>query len=311
MSRDELDMVAVQSDAALMDALATRSVGASDLDDPVVRALAEWREYVDDGLDGTVTFVMPGSTGAARAAQAGRGRRTMLVAGSTALALVVSGGAAAAVTGDPFAAVKAPLHALGKVNPFSGDETNTGDRLPNPTPTKAQANKLLADARRAMAQDHPVKAQRLLAEAKVLLGDDVNPGQQKFIDALTNALPERPGRAGGTGAQPGDRGNKPDPGADPGDRGNKPDPGTDPGDRGNKPDPGAEPGDRGNKPDPGTDPGDRGNKPDPGTDPGDRGNKPDPGSKPDKASGGKGSGSASTGSQNGWKDGPSAADPDQ
>ncbi len=298
MSRDELDMVAVQGDAALVDALATRSVGASDLDDPVVRALAEWGEYVDDGLDDAVTFVMPGSAGAARAAHAGRGRRTMLVAGSTALALVVSGGAAAAVTGDPLAVVKAPLHALGTVNPFSGDETNAGDRLPNPTPTKAQANKLLADARRAMAQDHPVKAQRLLAEAKVLLGDDVNPGQQKFIDALTNALPERPGRSGGTGAEPGDRGNKPDPGTEPGDRGNKPDPGTDPGDRGNKPDPGA-------------DPGDRGNKPDPGAEPGDRGNKPDPGSKPDNASGDKDSGSASTGSQNGWKDGSSAADADQ
>jgi hypothetical protein len=285
MSRDELDMVAVHGDAALVDALATRSVGASDLDDPVVRALTEWGEYVDDGLDNAVTFVMPGSAGAARAAHAGRGRRTMLVAGSTALALVVSGGAAAAVTGDPLAVVKAPLHALGTVNPFSGGETNAGDRPPNPTPTNAQANKLLADARRAMAQGHPVKAQRLLAEAKVLLGDDVNPGQQKFIDALTNALPERPGRSGGTAGEPGDRGNKPDPGAEPGDRGNKPDPGAEPGDRGNKPEPGAEPGDRGNK--------------------------PEPGSKPDNASGDKDAGSASTGSQNGWKGGSSAADADQ
>jgi hypothetical protein len=272
MSRDELDMVAVHGDAALVDALATRSVGASDLDDPVVRALAEWGEYVDDGLDNAVTFVMPGSAGAARAAHAGRGRRTMLVAGSTALALVVSGGAAAAVTGDPLAVVKAPLHALGTVNPFSGGETNAGDRPPNPTPTKAQANKLLADARRAMARDHPVKAQRLLTEAKVLLGDDVNPGQQEFIDALTNALPERPGRSGGTAGEPGDRGNKPDPGAEPGDRGNKPDPGAEPGDRGNK---------------------------------------PDPGSKPDNASGDKDAGSASTGSQSGWKGGSSAADADQ
>ncbi|HUV47831.1 MAG TPA: hypothetical protein VMX11_02535 [Actinomycetes bacterium] len=249
MSRDELDMAAVQRDAAVIHSLAMRSVGVRDLDDPVVRALAQWVESVDDGIDDAVAFVMPGSVSSARSVQAGRGRRTMLIAGSTALALVVSGGAAAAVTGDPLAAVKAPLQALAKVNPFSGDETNARDRLPIPAPTKAAANKLLADARRAMAQGHPVKAQRLLAEAKVLLGDDVNPGQQKFIDALTDALPERPGQTGDPGTQPG------------------------------------------------------GGKPDPGTQPGG-------GTKPDKAPGGKGSASTSTGSQSGLTDGSSSADPD-
>jgi hypothetical protein len=262
MVTDELDVEAVQQDAAVIQELASRSGDLRAHDDPVVRALALWVEYVDAGVvDDTASFVMSGpDVGVAR--RTGRGRRGMLIAGSTALALVVSGGAAAAVTGDPLAVVKAPLQALAKANPFNDDDTTARDRLPEQTPTRAQANKLLADARRAMALGNTEKAERLLAKAQDLLGDDVSPGQQKFMDKLDGELPGRPGQAGGPaeGSQGGDKGNVPDQGGQPSDKGNVPDQGGQPSDKGNVPDQGGQPSDKGNVPDQGGQPSDKGSE---------------------------------------------------
>jgi hypothetical protein len=187
MSTNEFDAVAVQQDAASVHALATRAFGEVDMNDPAVALLAAWVAEIDNGVDEVAQFVMPqnGSSGSSPVAiSAPRGRRAALIAGSAAFALVVSGGAAAAVTGDPLAAVRAPLHALEKLNPFADTVTNARERLPLSAPTTANANKLLADAQRAMARGQTSKAQKLIAEAEALLGGTANPGQLNRLEKL-------------------------------------------------------------------------------------------------------------------------------
>ncbi len=214
MAGDPADMTAVQLDAVTIHALATRDTDLIDREDPVVSALASWVEQIDAGIEDAVPFVLPMASGrtTSRGTPGGRGRRTALIAGSTVLALAVSGGAAAAVTGDPLAAIRAPLKVLGKVNPFTEHESTARERLPEQTPATAQANKLLADARRALAQGHPNAAKRLIAEAVALLGNEANRGQQKRIDHLSQSIPgapdgrgtpDEPGKSGGNA--PGDQ----------------------------------------------------------------------------------------------------------
>jgi hypothetical protein len=100
-----------------------------------------------------------------------------------------------------------------------------------------------------MALGNTEKAERLLAKAQDLLGDDVSPGQQKFMDKLDGELPGRPGQAGGPaeGSQGGDKGNVPDQGGQPSDKGNVPDQGGQPSDKGNVPDQGGQPSDKGSE----------------------------------------------------------------
>ena len=198
MSRHELDMAAVQQDAITVQGLSTRSMDDLDLDDPVVAALATWVSRIDEGIDDTIPFSIGRDAAVNAAPEAGRGRRAALVAGSTVLALVVSGGAAAAVTGDPLLVVKAPFRAIAEVNPFDDDASNARDRLPDQAPAVADANKLLADAQRAMARGDVEEAERLLAEAESLLGDAVNPGQQNRIDKIADGI------AGNTGGSKAD-----------------------------------------------------------------------------------------------------------
>jgi hypothetical protein len=191
MPTNEFDAVAVQQDAASVHALATRAFGEVDMNDPAVALLAAWVAEIDDGGNETRRFVMPTTPSRASptlASAAPGGRRAALIAGSTVLALVVSGGAAAAVTGDPLAIVRAPIHALGKVNPFADSDTNARERLPQKTPATANANKLVADAQRAMAQGDTAKAQKLIAAAETLMGGGANPGQQNRIDRLNDEL---------------------------------------------------------------------------------------------------------------------------
>ena len=204
MGVQEVDIVAVQQDAAAVHALATRAFDEVDMHDPAVAILAAWVTQIDSGVDASTRFVMPQtppSGSSTNVMPASRGRRSALIAGSTVFALVVSGGAAAAVTGDPLAMVRAPLHALGKANPFADDAPGARDRLPEPAPTTAVVNKLLADALRAMANGQITKAEKLLDEATALLGETVNPGQQNRIDKLNGELP---GQADPNGKGPGD-----------------------------------------------------------------------------------------------------------
>lgn len=190
------------------------------MNDPAVALLAAWVAEIDEGVDEVTRFVMPrvSSPGpTALASSTARGRRTALIVGSTVLALVVSGGAAAAVTGDPLALVRAPLHAIAKVNPFAGDEPKAHETLPEQTPDRAKANKLLADAHRALANGDPAKAQTLLTEATALLGGAANPGQQNRIGKLTGDLP---GQSGSHQSANMGTGDKPDQGPKgPGDKG--------------------------------------------------------------------------------------------
>jgi hypothetical protein len=84
--------------------------------------------------------------------------------------------------------VRAPLQALGKANPFADSDTNSRERLPQETPATANANKVLADAQRAMAKGDTAKAQKLIAAAETLMGGAANPGQQNRIDRLNDEL---------------------------------------------------------------------------------------------------------------------------
>ncbi|HEX5017513.1 MAG TPA: hypothetical protein VFX15_08005 [Actinomycetes bacterium] len=219
MATDNVDRVAVQRDALLVHALATRSLPADEVDihDPVVGYLAAWVDWVDESVDDAAAFepfVGDQAMGKDRlaAARTKKRNRAALIAGSTVAALVVSSGAAAAVTGDPFLVAKAPLRVLEKVNPFDDDGSDHDARntLPEQTPDVAKANKLLANAQRAAAQGDTEKAQRLLDKASEMLGENPTPGQQARIDHIVAEI-TGDGTAGGEGEQPGDTGQPEDP----------------------------------------------------------------------------------------------------
>jgi hypothetical protein len=186
----DVDVLAVQRDGALVNALAVRGDLHDVADDPVARMLVAWVESVDAGLDDSRPWLMPEQERTPVPPDRRRGRAG-LVAGVTAAVLVVSSGAAAAVTGDALAIVRAPIEVLGRVNPFVGGQEETKDAksgLPEAASPVAGPNKLLADAQRALAQGDVTEAARLLAQAQGLLGDATNPGQQHRIDKLTAQL---------------------------------------------------------------------------------------------------------------------------
>jgi hypothetical protein len=206
----DIDVLAVQQDAALVNALAVRADLDDFPDDHVATLLAAWTASIDAGVDASEPWRLPEPAltpvGAER--RSGRGRAGV-VAGAVVAALVASGGAAAAVTGDPLAVVRAPIEALERVNPFAGDEDNAKTTLPEPAAPVAEPNKLLASAQRALAQGDLEEAARLLAEAQALLGDTMTPGQERRIDRLLEQLS---GEAKGQGqGKPDDAGQgKPD-----------------------------------------------------------------------------------------------------
>lgn len=221
MATEDLDRLAVQRDAALIHALATRTLPAEDVDihHPVVTYLAAWVDWVDAGVTDDTVFELTAHKDRAAAASGWRHNRAALIAGSTVAALLVSSGAAAAVTGDPFLVARAPFEVIEKVNPF-GDDDNARETLPDQAPDSADANKLLADAQRAMANGDTDEAERLVAEATAMLGDEVNPGQQNRIDKLNDHIAggSKPGSSDGGSDSDGEPGNDPDkgPGNDPG-----------------------------------------------------------------------------------------------
>jgi hypothetical protein len=184
----DVDVLAVQHDGALVSALAVRG----DLDDfagdPVAEMLGAWVKSIDDGIDdSSASWVMPEQQPTPVAPIRHRGRAG-LVAGVTAAVLVVSSGAAAAVTGDALAIVRAPIEALGRVSSIGVGQDDAKDVLPEQASPVAGPNKLLADAQRALAQGDTEEAARLLAQAQGLFGDAANPGQQHRIDKLTAQL---------------------------------------------------------------------------------------------------------------------------
>ena len=215
MADEEFDRLAVQRDAALVHALATRTAPPIDIDlsDPVVTYLESWVDWVDEGVDADEVFVLGQHKDRVAAKRSNR-HRAALIAGSTMAALVVTSGAAAAVTGDPFIVAKAPLSVIEQINPFDSD-SSAGDRLPDNAPEVARVNALLAEAQRAMARGDTAEAERLMDEATAALGDGGNPGQQTRIDKLAEDL-----KAGGQ-SQPGQGDDHPSGG--PGDSGTDPD----------------------------------------------------------------------------------------
>jgi hypothetical protein len=185
----DVDVLAVQHDGALINALAVR--GDLDVfgDDPVAGLLVAWVESIDAGIDDGRSWVVPEQERTpVTPVRPHRRGRAGLVAGATVAVLVVSSGAAAAVTGDALAIVRAPIDVLGRVSPFAAGQDDAKSELPEPAAPVAGPNKLLADAQRALAQGDTEEAARLLAQAQGLLGDVANPGQQHRIDKLTAQL---------------------------------------------------------------------------------------------------------------------------
>jgi hypothetical protein len=253
MADHELDRVAMQRDAALVHALATRTLPPDDvdLDDPIVTHLAVWADWVDAGANDAVTpfELAPGKdrvVALSRQRARRRPNRAVIVAGGAVVALVVSSGAAAAVTGDPFLVAKAPLEVLKKVNPFDsgGDAAqNAREELPDRASDVAEANKLLADAQRAIAHGNFEKAQRLVDEAKGKLGGRPEATQQHRIDHLTEVIAghdhqvdqtDKTTEGQGNGDTGNEHGQPSDPGSGSGDHTDKTDHNDKAGDNGNK-----------------------------------------------------------------------------
>jgi len=213
MADEEFDRLAVQRDAALIHALATRTVPPLDVDlhDPVVTCLATWVDWVDAGVSEAEVFELAAHKDRVVASR-GKRNRAALIAGSTVAALVVTSGAAAAVTGDPFIVAKAPFTVIEKINPFDTDGEST-HRLPDKASEVAKVNALLAEAQRAMARGDTAEAERLMAEATAALGDNANPGQQNRIDKLVEDIDTGGQNPGSGGSDPsGGNGSQPDPG---------------------------------------------------------------------------------------------------
>ncbi|MGZ4592524.1 MAG: hypothetical protein ACXV3C_01560 [Actinomycetes bacterium] len=119
---DGLDLLPLHRDAALLDALASRSLSAAVAADPVIALLAAFAEQVDDGLDqlaplGTAgPIVVPQPDGplgevlllprVAQSAPASRRTARAALAMAVAVAALSVSGAAAAMTGDPLAPYK-------------------------------------------------------------------------------------------------------------------------------------------------------------------------------------------------------------
>lgn len=202
-------MTAVQRDAQTVQALASRAPSLLDRDDVVAQHLAAWLEEIDRGIDATVVVQLPARETASSAPKDRRARRAVGVAGATVVALVISSGAAAAVTGDPLAAVKAPLAALNTINPFVADDAATERAAPaddraddradaDKVPSVARTNQLLADAQRAIAQGDLERAADLLDQARAAGG-----GRQQRIDQVTDRLDQAiDGQPGGASTGP-------------------------------------------------------------------------------------------------------------
>ena len=98
MATDNVDRVAVQRDALLVHALATRSLPSDEVDihDPVVGYLAAWVDWVDEGVDDAAEYEpivrLDQRMGKDRlaAARTKKRNRAALIAGSTVAALVSS-----------------------------------------------------------------------------------------------------------------------------------------------------------------------------------------------------------------------------
>jgi hypothetical protein len=204
MSGDELDPAAIGRDAALIQALSRRTSPPSDVErDAVVESLTAWVGWVDTpaGIDVALPMPTPRSLGRDRVVSldAQRQRRAALVVGATIAALVVSSGAAAAVTGDPFAVARAPLSVIEQFSPFGDGSSNARESLPDPASPTADVNKLLADAQRAVAAGEFDEAERLLDQAGAALGEGANPGQEHRIDRLLDLVANGPDHGPGQG----------------------------------------------------------------------------------------------------------------
>ena len=201
MSRHELDVVAVQQDAVTVQALSTRSTRRPGPRRPC--RCSCWPPGCRGSTQASTTPVVRVSSrsrscGQRRAGGRAKGSARGLVAGSTVLALVVSSGAAAAVTGDPLLVVRAPFEVLGEGEPLR--RRRVGRTRP-PSRTGTGGGRCQQAARRCPAgawhRGDVEEAERLLAEAEALLGDAVNPGQQNRIDKIADGIAGNTGQVQG------------------------------------------------------------------------------------------------------------------
>ncbi|HEX7188916.1 MAG TPA: hypothetical protein VF423_11885, partial [Actinomycetes bacterium] len=187
-----LDVLALQRDGELLDALCQRRSVPSD--DSAILLLQAFAADVDQGLAELFAALddaagsPSGRDGTPESAPGDQvGRRRRLTAAATA-ALVLGGtlsvsGVAAAVTGDPFA----PYRAVGQALSFGDDD------LPPHAAEVAHLNKRLSGARAALAKGEVDQVRDLVAALRVELGrSDLTPAQRaKFehkLDVLAAAI---------------------------------------------------------------------------------------------------------------------------
>ena len=148
----DVDVLAVQHDGALINALAVRGDLDAFADDPVAGLLVAWVESIDAGIDDEQVVGWCPSRSATPVTPVRHRGRAGLVAGVTAAVLVVSSGAAAAVTGTRWRSCARRSRSSGGSAPSTVGQDDAKAALPEPAAPVAGPNKLLADAQRALAQ---------------------------------------------------------------------------------------------------------------------------------------------------------------
>jgi hypothetical protein len=213
------DMVAVTEDAYLVDQLSRRA-GVDDVravfaDDRVAQLLVSLVADVDDDLpladNHSLATTMPGGRpweAAGTALPKERRRPLALVtAAAVAGAVLLSSGAAAAVTGSPLTPWRAAVHAVW--SPEQGATLAEPRSLPSQAADPAQVNQRLSGVGAALAQGRLDDARDQLAAARALVdaGADLPPGQEQRLQNLETRLQSlldgKPGKGGGQGPSAG------------------------------------------------------------------------------------------------------------
>ena len=169
MTGPDRDLLDVQDDALLVDAIAGRGDLSAFRDDPIAALLGSYVADVDldlelpSGGDWRVKDRPPLSAARRRARHA-----RFLVAAGTAVALVGTSGVAAAVTGDPFSPYRAAVNAVthsGETIPTADGKGDANGGVPTQASDSASVARSLKDINRAIAAGDFALAQHLLDDA--------------------------------------------------------------------------------------------------------------------------------------------------
>ena len=194
------DLLLVQEDALLVETVARRGDLSAFRDEPLAALLGALAADVDEGDMAPPTRYAP-IVVPATSSHSPRSRprhHTGVVALTVAAVLVGSSGVAAAVTGDPLAAIKGAAHLVtGPANGPKADEPSDGQglgrdgSLPDPAAAEAVLNRSLNQVGRLIARGDLDEARALLVAATAQLaslGNDVAPGMEQRLEAIADRI---------------------------------------------------------------------------------------------------------------------------